>query len=238
MTTGSAPGKVILFGEHAVVYGRPAIAVPVSQVTATATVTPGAAGSGCVLDLSDIGETVPVSGESTLQPLALVTRLTLEALAIPTPDWRITLRSTIPVSSGLGSGAAAATAIVRAVAAAAGRSVTPAQVSALVYESERLFHGTPSGIDNTVIAFQQPVWFVRGQPPEPFPLAHPLTLVIGDVSRMAGYSYEIVACSGNLTGTFAATPNLPGTWVVQYDTTPGAGKVTLVHDLGTILLFR
>ncbi|MDX9866420.1 MAG: autotransporter-associated beta strand repeat-containing protein [Kiritimatiellia bacterium] len=65
-----------------------------------------------------------------------------------------------------------------------------------------------------------------------------LTLVIGDVSRMAGYSYEIVACSGNLTGTFAATPNLPGTWVVQYDTTPGAGKVTLVHDLGTILLFR
>ncbi len=180
MTTGSAPGKVILFGEHAVVYGRPAIAVPVSQVAATATVTPGAAGSGCLLDLSDIGETVPVTGESTVQPLALVTRLTLEALELPTPDWRITLRSTIPVSSGLGSGAAAATAIVRAVTAAAGRSLTPAEVSALVYESERLFHGTPSGIDNTVIAYEQPVWFVRGQPPEPFAIARPLTLVIGD----------------------------------------------------------
>ena len=180
MTTGSAPGKVILFGEHAVVYGRPAIAVPVSQVAATATVTPGAAGSGCVLDLTDIGETVPVSGESTMQPLALVTRLTLEALELPTPNWRIVLHSTIPVSSGLGSGAAAATAIVRAVAAAAGRSLTPAQVSALVYESERLFHGTPSGIDNTVIAYQQPVWFIRGQPPEPFAIARPLTLVIGD----------------------------------------------------------
>lgn len=180
MTTGSAPGKVILFGEHAVVYGRPAIAVPVSQVAATATVTPGAAGSGCLLDLSDIGETVPVTGESTVQPLALVAQLTLEALAIPTPDWRITLHSTIPVSSGLGSGAAAAAAIVRALAAAAGHSVSPATVSALVYASERLFHGTPSGIDNTVIAYEQPVWFVRGQPPEPFAIARPLTLVIGD----------------------------------------------------------
>ena len=180
MTTGSAPGKVILFGEHAVVYGRPAIAVPVSQLVATATVTPGAPGSGCVLDLSDIGETVPVTGASTGQPLALVTQLALEALDISPPDWRITLHSTIPVSSGLGSGAAAATAIVRAIAAAAGRSLTPAEVSALVFESETLFHGTPSGIDNTVVAYGQPVWFVRGQPPEPFAIARPITLVIGD----------------------------------------------------------
>ena len=180
MTTGSAPGKIILFGEHAVVYGRPAIAAPVSQLAATATVMAAEPGNGCVLDLSDIGETVPVTGESAMQPLALVTRLTLDALAMATPDWRIVLRSTIPVSSGLGSGAAAATAIVRAIAAAAGHALTPAQISALVYESERLFHGTPSGIDNTVVAYEQPVWFVRGQPPEPFVIAQPVTLVIGD----------------------------------------------------------
>lgn len=180
MTTGSAPGKIILFGEHAVVYGRPAIAAPVSQLAATATITAGEPGSGCVLDLHDIGQTVPVTGESTMQPLALVTRLTLDALEIATPDWRIILRSTIPVSSGLGSGAAAATAIVQAIAAAADRSLTAAEISALVFESERLFHGTPSGIDNTVVAYEQPVWFVRGQPPEPFAVARPVTLVIGD----------------------------------------------------------
>jgi mevalonate kinase len=90
------------------------------------------------------------------------------------------VRSTIPVASGLGSGAAAATAIVRALAAATGATLAPAQVSALVYESERLFHGTPSGVDNTVIAYGMPVWFVRGEAPQPFAIAEPFTLVIGD----------------------------------------------------------
>jgi len=126
MATGSAPGKVILFGEHAVVYGRPAIAAPVSQLAAIATVTAGEPGSGCVLDLSDIGETIPVTGGSIGQPLALAAQLALETLGVQSPDWRITVHSTIPISSGLGSGAATATAIVRALAAAAGQSLNAA----------------------------------------------------------------------------------------------------------------
>lgn len=177
----SAPGKVILFGEHAVVYGRPAIAVPVSQVRATATVMADAPDSGCTLDLPDVGERAAVTGDAGSHPLAYVAWLALAALdALPPPDWRITLRSAIPVASGLGSGAAAATAIVRAVGQALGRSLAPAEVSALVYESEKRFHGTPSGVDNTVIAYEQPVWFVRGQPPQPFRIGRPFTLVVGD----------------------------------------------------------
>ncbi len=181
MMEASAPGKIILFGEHAVVYGRPAIAAPVTAVQATATVTPAAPGSGLLLELPDIGERVPVSGASTHVPLAMVAMLALQALGYDlTPDWTLTVRSTIPVASGLGSGAAAATAIVRVLAAAAGATLSPAQVSALVYQSEKLFHGTPSGVDNTVIAYGLPVWFVRGEPPQPFTIARPLTVVIGD----------------------------------------------------------
>lgn len=181
MFQASAPGKIILFGEHAVVYGRPAIAAPVTGVQATATVTPGRPGHGLVLELPDVGQRVAVTADSAQQPLAHLAALALHALTLdPPPAWVVTVRSTIPLASGLGSGAAAATAIVTALAGAAGVALGPAQVSALVYESEKRFHGTPSGVDNTVIAYGQPVWFVRGQAPEPFALRRPLTLVIGD----------------------------------------------------------
>ena len=180
-TTATAPGKIILLGEHAVVYGRPAIAAPVWQTVATATVTSLAAGSGCVIVASDLGETVRLQDGAADQPLALVARLALAELGIDQePDWQIDLRSTIPIASGLGSGAALSTALVRALFAQVGRVAEPQTVSRIVYESERIYHGTPSGIDNTVIAYGTPIWFVRGQPAEAFVPPVPFTLAIAD----------------------------------------------------------
>lgn len=181
MTTASAPGKIILVGEHAVVYGRPAIAAPVWEVTATATVTDRPPGVGCLLLAPDIGLRQSLVNAPANQPLALVTRLVLAALGAPAdPDWQIELQSTIPIAGGLGSGAALSAALVRAVFAHLGYVVDPEQVRQFVYESERLYHGAPSGIDNTVIAFGQPIWFVKGAPPTPFVATTPLTLAIAD----------------------------------------------------------
>jgi mevalonate kinase len=59
-------------------------------------------------------------------------------------------------------------------------AIPPADISALVYEVERLHHGTPSGIDNTVVVYGQPVYFVRGQPPQTFAIGRPFTLAIAD----------------------------------------------------------
>lgn len=181
---GRAAGKIILFGEHAVVYGRPALAAPVTQVWAEATVAPAAPGAGLTIRAADVGKQVDLRTAAADQPLAAAVRLALAHLGLPEPDWRVTVRSTIPIAGGLGSGAAISAAIVRALAAAAvspqPSALSPAEVSALVYEVERLHHGTPSGIDNTVIAYGQPVYFVRGQPPQPFAIGRPFTLAIAD----------------------------------------------------------
>ena len=181
MTSATAPGKIILLGEHAVVYGRPAIAAPVWETVATATVTDRAPGSGCLLVARDIDLHVTLCRAGDDNPLAVVTRLALQALDLGSdPDWQIELHSDIPIASGLGSGAALSTALVRALFAHAGRTAAPEIVSALVYESERFYHGTPSGIDNTVVAHGMPIWFVKGLPPEPFAPAQPLMLAIAD----------------------------------------------------------
>jgi mevalonate kinase len=107
-------------------------------------------------------------------------RLTLEHLGFSAPDATLTIHSTIPIASGLGSGTAVSTAIVRVLAGYLERELTPATVSKLVYEVEKLHHGTPSGIDNTVVAYGQPVFFVRDETLEIFGVGAPLQLLIGD----------------------------------------------------------
>jgi mevalonate kinase len=166
MTTASAPGKIILFGEHAVVYGQPAIAAPVPQVRATADVRPSPH-PGLLLQAPDFGQNSWWHETSPTDPLgaavhALATQLT-PAEQSQLSHLSITVQSTIPVASGLGSGAAIAAALIRALATHLGRLdlATPSAVSALTYEVERIHHGTPSGIDNTVVSYEQPVYFVR-----------------------------------------------------------------------------
>jgi mevalonate kinase len=178
----SAPGKVILFGEHAVVYGEPAIAVPVSEVEARATIEPAPPDSGLSLVAADLGQRFTLSGAPQQDPLALAARLTLSRLSAPVPDATIIIRSSIPIASGLGSGAAVSTALVRALAEFLGHSLSPAAVSELVFEVEKIHHGTPSGIDNTVIAYEQPVYFVRTaiSGPQLISVGAPFALVIAD----------------------------------------------------------
>ena len=183
-TTATAPGKVILFGEHAVVYARPAIAVPVAKVNATATLADAPAGTGCTITAPDISAHIRLSSHRQ-DPLALAVRLAIEEAGIEAePDWQLTVRSDIPIAGGMGSGAAVSAALVNAVLAhcrfSAHRRPTAETVNRIVYEVEKLHHAHPSGIDNTVVVYKQPVWFVRGQPPQPFDMARPFHLVIAD----------------------------------------------------------
>ena len=185
MFAATAPGKVILFGEHAVVYGRPALAAPVTHLRARAAVTP--TGRPDVrLIAPDLGRTLRLSVAPADNPLAATIRAVAAHLDRPlTEGYDLTVSSDIPIASGLGSGAAIAVAALRALALYAGwpDGLPREDVSRLAYEVERLHHGTPSGIDNTVIAYEQPVYFRRregGNLIEPFAPARPLRLLIGD----------------------------------------------------------
>jgi mevalonate kinase len=177
IATGQAPGKIILFGEHAVVYGRPAIAAPLHQLRAYANVFED---DECVVEAPDIGRRLRVAEATREDPLAQVVRLVCSQVGRPLPRWRVVVRSQIPVASGLGSGAAVAAAMARALLSGFGVDWPPEQLSALVYEVEKMHHGSPSGVDNTVVVYGRPVWFVRGLPPEPFAVGAPLHLLIAD----------------------------------------------------------
>jgi mevalonate kinase len=176
----SAPGKIILLGEHAVVYGRPALAVPVPQLSAQAEVT-GSIRPGIWIEAPDIGLHADLDSLPAADPLAALVRNLLAGFGLASrPDLQIQIHSTIPVASGLGSGAAVSVAIIRAMAAEMDIALSDDQVSAYAFEIEKLYHGTPSGIDNTVVTFAKPVFFASGKPPEPLDIGAPLTFVIGD----------------------------------------------------------
>ncbi|MCQ3936933.1 MAG: mevalonate kinase [Chloroflexi bacterium] len=194
LVKASAPGKIILFGEHAVVYNRPALAVPVNQVQVEVEVRDSdSAGIWIHAPVIDLHAEL-----ASLPPDHPVGSVILEVLSSPflppSPFGRgaggegrrgeggieIHISSTIPVASGLGSGAAVSVALIRALSSFLFLPLTNDQINDLVFEIEKLHHGTPSGIDNTVITYNMPVYFTRGRPIQTFKPGKPFTIVIGD----------------------------------------------------------
>lgn len=162
--SGRAGAKVILLGEHAVVYGRPALAAGLPlALTARAT-----AGAG-----------PRIVGDDDPRGRALV-GTAAEALGLDPAGWVVQVESEIPVGRGLGSSAALAIATLRALAQAAGRALEHDEEIRLGRRLERAFHGTPSGIDPAAAALGRCFRFVAGDPPavEPLVVAAPVPLVI------------------------------------------------------------
>ena len=181
----SAPGKIILFGEHAVVYGRPALAVPVTQVHADVDIT-ASDSAGTWINAPDISLHAEVNTLPSDHPIAsVIHNLFFISRISPFPNIDINITSTIPVASGLGSGAAVTVALIRALSSYIHYDMTDEEVNSFAYEIEKLHHGTPSGIDNTVVTYARPVYFVKGQAIETFKVGNPFTIVIGDTGISA-----------------------------------------------------
>ncbi len=188
----SAPGKIILFGEHAVVYNRPALAVPVTQVHVDVEVLDSPR-QGIWINAPGIDLHAELNSLPADHPIGSVILKLYQLCGFPSPTGRgvrgegleISIASTIPVAAGLGSGAAVSVALIRALALHVAHPLTNEQVNDLAFEIEKLHHGTPSGIDNTVITYAKPVYFIKGKPMETFKVGKPFTIVIGDTGISA-----------------------------------------------------
>ncbi len=189
----SAPAKAILVGEHAVVYGKPALAVPLSQLRTYIDFHSSA--SPLKVSFTNISR-APLQWErgkaDSADPLATMIGLTAQYLRARSLHGEMTIRSDIPVASGLGSGAAVSAAIGRAVAGLLHRDIPDRDLNALVYEVEKLHHGTPSGIDNTVVVYERPVYFLPGKSIDFIDFADPIQLVVADTG-VAALTLDTVA---------------------------------------------
>jgi len=194
-TSASAPGKIILFGEHAVVYRHPAIAIPVESVRAKVFILadPLRNPPQVRIESSAINLDTTLSNLHSEHPLNLAVRAVMKIIGISQlPAMHIKISSSIPLATGMGSSAAVSIAFIRALSAFLGHPLEDPQVNQLAYEVEVQQHGTPSGIDNTVITYGRPVYFIRDKPAEILQVTEPVFLVIAD-SGICASTREMVS---------------------------------------------
>lgn len=179
----SACGKAILLGEHAVVHAQPAIAIPLTNKRVKVNIEPQIlAPTGKIrvispfLDLNQDLDTLPDH-----HPVFQSVHLTLAELKVlQTPSCTLHISSTLPMSSGLGSSAALAVAITRALSEFLGHPFDLETVNKIAYECETYVHGKPSGIDNTVVTYEKTIAFQKGRSIEFLEPARPLIFVLAD----------------------------------------------------------
>ena len=151
-------GKVILLGEHSVVYGRPALAVPL-PLAVEARVVP-AEESVLLIPRWGIEQRIPMD-ESNPQGLVGVLAMLLHQLELNKKSVAIEVFPNVPRAMGLGGSAAIAVAVIRALSEYFELDLSAERVNELAFECERTAHGTPSGIDNTIATYGQPLLYRR-----------------------------------------------------------------------------
>jgi mevalonate kinase len=157
---GRGFGKLILFGEHAVVYGVPAIVASL-RIGASATLTPAAQTSLNLMDDSGriVASAAPLENGTPLERAFCGLIASLGA----TDDFQVNVTLEVPMGVGMGSSAAMAASVARAFAGRLGLS--DEAVQSAVAASEAVFHGSASGIDQAAALTGGVFSFERGTPP-------------------------------------------------------------------------
>jgi mevalonate kinase len=172
--TGIATGKIILMGEHSVVYGEPAIAFPF-------------AGAKVHVEMTDSLRNELTSNyyhgplEGVPPHLKNVKELLLRLQKnYQTAPCSVSIVSTIPSERGMGSSAAVAVALTRAFFDWQQIDLAKELLLDYVDFSEKIAHGNPSGIDAAATSGSEAIYFIKGQPITSFPLTIDGFLLVAD----------------------------------------------------------
>lgn len=229
LTTGEASGKLILLGEHAVVHGEPAVAVPFTPVGVKAHIQykEGPIRLACSIYTGPLDQ-VP----EYLQGIYQCIYRTLDFLEVAKKDLLISLDSTIPLGRGLGSSAAVAVATVRGLFQFFNQSFTHQELMTLVNVSEAITHGQPSGIDAEAVTSKGVIWYRKGHPPESLQVKDPFYLVVAD----SGYPHDTRAAVQAVQERLDKTPQKIKSYLHQLGQLSRRTRAALlqgnVHDLG------
>ncbi|HLS66751.1 MAG TPA: mevalonate kinase [Pseudogracilibacillus sp.] len=180
--TGVAQSKLILVGEHAVVHGQPAIALPFPLIGVESSVERVI---GNVYLDSSLYRGPVEAAPTSLTGIVHTIKQTLKMLQIPYRDLLIRIKSSIPPGKGLGSSASVAIAVVKSLFMYSNQPYTQDQLLQLASISEMYAHGAPSGIDPLTITSESPVWFKKEEPVDYITPNGEFYFVVADSGRMS-----------------------------------------------------
>ena len=178
-------GKAILFNEHFVVYGIPAIVSAIGRHTTARIESSSQSG----WKINDNRKATPNYKENKIdqQKDSINKMIKMMRLDLSKNGVEITLEGNLYCASGIGASAASCVAIARALSDHFEMNLSNDEINNIAYEGEKGYHGTPSGIDNTASTFGGLIWFEKTENNvmDKLNIPNPIEIVMGNTGKVA-----------------------------------------------------